>query len=176
MKTLTIVVVAALVLGMMGILDLRAEEKRRGEGERGEAAVPAGKVSVKDLDAAATLIDVAKKLLADGKKQEAMDTLDEAAKTLAKIKAAVAQPAAAAPAAAAGAGETFKGEVESTHTQKRPRLVVDGTHYELKPSGKAQASVKETLAKISKGEATGRYVVKGAASGNGLAVGSITKE
>jgi hypothetical protein len=75
--------------------------------------------------------------------------------------------------------ETFTGTVESTHTQKRPRLVVHDTHYELKPSDNAPASVKETLAKISSGEATGTYTVKGTAttidSRKWILIDSITK-
>jgi hypothetical protein len=104
--------------------------------------------------------------------------LDDAAKALARIKASVSQPAGAPQpgATAAGGGESFTGTVESTQTQKRPRLVVGGTHYELKPPEKADPSVKETLAKISSGQATGQYTVKGAESGTTLMVDSITKQ
>jgi len=81
---------------------------------------------------------------------------------------------------AAAPAKTFTGTVESTATHHRPRLVVEGTHYELKPSANADATVADTLAKISKGEATGRYVVKGtespAADRPTLLVDSIVKD
>jgi hypothetical protein len=77
---------------------------------------------------------------------------------------------------AAAAGDTFKGTVHATMTRKIPRLNVNGAEYDLSPAANAHASVKDTLAKISKGEATGRYVVKGTARGNGISVVSISPE
>ena len=54
--------------------------------------------------------------------------------------------------------ETFTGAAAASGTHKRPQLLVDGKRYELKASDKADASVAETLAKFSKGDA-GTYVV-----------------
>jgi poly(3-hydroxybutyrate) depolymerase len=102
-------------------------------------------------------------------------------------KPAEAQPPEAKPVEAkppqakpAGAAQSFTGTVESTGTQKRPRLVVGNTHYELQAVGGADAGVQTTLDQISRGEATGRYVVNGTATKingrNGIAVTSISKE
>ena len=140
-----------------------------------------GTVAVADIDAAAKAVAEANTALNADKKKEAQEKLDQAAKLLAQMKAAATAGAATPPpAAAAGdAAGTFTGTVEATMSQKRPRLVVGGTHYELKASEKADAGVKDTLAKISKGEATGKYTVKGAASTTEgratLVVDSITK-
>jgi len=143
MRTLVITLAALLAMVMLGAAGLQAEARRGGA----EAKTPAARLS-DDVDAAMRMIEVARKLLADDKKKEAMVILDDAAKALARIKASVSQPAGAPQpgATAAGGGESFTGTVESTQTQKRPRLVVGGTHYELKPSEKADASVKETPA------------------------------
>ena len=173
MRTLVIILVALLAMVMLGTAGLQAEARRGGA----EAKTPAAKLS-DDVDGAMRMIEVAQKLLADDKKKEAMDVLGDAVKALARIKASVSQPAGAPQpgAVAAGGGEAFTGTVESTNSQKRPRLVVGATHYELKPSDKADASVKQTLAKISSSEATGQYTVRGAASGTTLMVDSISKQ
>ena len=63
--------------------------------------------------------------------------------------------------APAGDLKTFTGTVETTMSRKQPRLVVGDTHYELFAADKADANVKDVLAAISKGEATGTYTVKG---------------
>jgi hypothetical protein len=128
--------------------------------------------------AALRAVTDAKKLIGEDKKAEAVAKLDEAAKLLAKIQAAASQPASipAAVVVPASTAETFKGTVHATISRKIPRLTVDGKEYDLSAAAVADASVKDTLAKISKGEATGRYVVKGTASGNVLSVVSITPE
>jgi hypothetical protein len=56
--------------------------------------------------------------------------------------------------------ESFTGAATASGTYKRPQLLVDGKRYELKAADKACASVRETLAKFSKGD-KGKYVVKG---------------
>jgi hypothetical protein len=56
--------------------------------------------------------------------------------------------------------ETFTGTAAASGTYRRPQLLVDGKRYELKASGKADASVAEILARFSRGD-TGTYVVKG---------------
>ena len=137
-----------------------------------------GTVAVADIDAAAKAVAEANTALNADKKKEAQEKLDQAAKLLAQMKAAATAGTAAAAAAAGDAG-TFTGTVDASTTQKRPRLAVGGTRYELKPSDKAEATVKDTLAKISKGEATGKYTVKGAVSTaegrTWILVNSITK-
>jgi hypothetical protein len=60
----------------------------------------------------------------------------------------------------AAEAETFTGTAAASGTYKRPLLIVDGKRYELKASDTADASVAETLAKFSKGDA-GTYTVKG---------------
>jgi hypothetical protein len=75
------------------------------------------------------------------------------------------KPGATATASApAGDLKTLTGTVETTNSRKQPRLVVGGAHYELFAADKADANVKDTLAAISKGEATGTYTVKGTVS------------
>lgn len=178
MKKLAVVMVAVLSLAMVGVFSLRAEDKPKAEGSKHPegAKAPAGKVSPEDVDAAIKAIEEAKKAIGEDKKKEALEKLDEAVKALAKIKAA----ATATGGTVAGASETFTGVVESTNTQKRPRLVVGETRYEMKPSEKADAGVKETLANISSGEVRGRYVVKGSLTTIGertwIMVDSIAKE
>lgn len=54
----------------------------------------------------------------------------------------------------------FTGVASATGTYKRPLLIVDDKRYELEASDQADASVAQTLAKISKGD-TGSYTVKG---------------
>lgn len=56
--------------------------------------------------------------------------------------------------------ETFVGTAAATGTYKRPLLVVDGKRYELEASDKADASVAERLAQISKGD-SGTYTING---------------
>jgi hypothetical protein len=173
---------AAIVCGIVSLallatgLGFAAAPEKAGAAKEAKAATVT--VSAADLDAVAKAVEDANTALAADKKKDAQEKLAEAAKLLAKMKAAAVAAAPAAPAA--GGGETFTGTVESTQSQKRPRLVVDGTHYELKPSDKAAASVKDTLAKISKGEATGKHTVKGTASTidgkSGILVDSITKD
>jgi hypothetical protein len=145
----------------------------------GHATADAAKSSTADLDAAVKAVEEAKRLLTEDKKAEALAKLDEAAKLMAKVKMAATARATETPKAAA-AGESFTGTVESTKSQKRPRLVVGETHHELKAAEGADASVQQTLDKISKGEATGQYVVKGTTTTinghSGIAVSSISKQ
>ena len=65
-----------------------------------------------------------------------------------------------AGATGAGKAETFPGKAARSGTYKRPLLDVGGKRYELKASGKADASVAKTLARFSKGD-TGRYTITG---------------
>jgi polyhydroxybutyrate depolymerase len=91
------------------------------------------------------------------------------------VKPVEAKPAETKPIVAA---QSFTGTVESTKSQKRPRLVVGETHYELKAAEGADAGVQETLDKISKGEAVGQYLVKGTVTTTygrpAIAVSSVT--
>ena len=170
-------VVLCLVLTAAWLVPAQGQEKPKTETPKTVT------VSVADIDAAAKAVAEANAALSANNKKEAMEKLAEAAKLLAKMKAAATAGAAAttlpAGGAAAGGADTYTGAVEATMSQKRPRLVVGGTHYELKASDKADAGVKDTLAKISKGEATGKYTVKGAVSNiegrTWLVVDSITK-
>ena len=167
MKTRTTAILAGLIV-LAGAWGLQAQDTRRADGV---------KVSSEDVAAALRAVNDAKKLIGEDKKTEAAAKLDEAAKLLAKIQSAASQPAIApAPTAPAVAGETFKGTVHATATRKIPRLNVDGKEYDLSAAAGADAAVKDTLAKISKGEATGRYVVKGTAGGSALSVTGIKPE
>jgi hypothetical protein len=67
---------------------------------------------------------------------------------------------AAAVRSYAADSETFTGTAAASGTYKRPLLLVDDVRYELTVSDRAEASVKEVLAKFSKGD-TGTYAVKG---------------
>lgn len=59
----------------------------------------------------------------------------------------------------AAEGEVITGIAAASGTYKRPQLLVDGKRYELKASGKADASVAEMLAKFSQGDTgTGRQL------------------
>jgi hypothetical protein len=72
------------------------------------------------------------------------------------------KPEPTAPAnAAAATEETFTGPVHTTQTRKMPRIVVGEARYNLKAAENAGATVADTIARISKGELTGDYVVKG---------------
>ena len=161
MKKLTVGIAGLLPVVLAGVVGARAADEPRREVREitVKSRTSAEKDSSADLRAAIKAIQEARKLIADDKKTEAVAKLDEAAMLLAKVKAAHPKP----PASVAGAAEgtIFTGTVESTHSQKRPRLVVNGTHYELKASEKADATVKAALERISQGEATGRYTAKG---------------
>lgn len=146
-------------------------------GESGGKAVASAKPSAEALAAALKNVRDAKKAVEADKKDEALAKLTEAISELEALsKAAPATTAAAEKSE----GESFTGTVESTKSQKRPRLVVESVHYELHAAEKADAAVKETLQKISSGDATGTYVVKGkATTENGkptLLVQSISKK
>ncbi len=104
---------------------------------------------------------------------ESIEVLEATSKPAETPKASEKPKGSETPAAA---GDSFTGTVERTNTQHRPRLSVGGTKYELKAGEKADASVAETLTKISNAEATGTYVVKGKAEGNTITVTSITKQ
>ena len=179
MKNLAVGLSVMLCLVLVGAWLLPAQAQDKPKAETPKAAT--GTVAVADIDAAAKAVAEANTALNADNKKDAQEKLDQAAKLLAKMKAAATAGAAATQPAAAAAGDagTFTGTVEATMSQKRPRLVVGGVHYELKASDKAEAGVKDTLAKISKGEATGKYTVKGAVSTiegrTWLVVDSITK-
>jgi hypothetical protein len=167
MKAFAIASLAGLIV-LAGAWGLQAQDKPKADGT---------KATSEDVAAALKAVNDAKKLIGEDKKTEAAAKLDEAAKLLAKIQSATSQPATApAPAAPVVSGETFKGTVHATTTRKIPRLNVDGKEYDLSAAAGADAAVKDTLAKISKGEVTGRYVVKGTAGGSALSVTSIKPE
>ena len=90
-----------------------------------------------------------------------MNRLLVVAAAVASLLTAWGMPARAEDKPGAAPAKAFIGTVESTASQRRPRLVVEGTHYDLKASVNADATVADTLARISKGEATGRFVVTG---------------
>jgi hypothetical protein len=177
MKNLAVGLSVLLCLVLVGAWLLPAQGQDKPKAETPKAAT--GTVAVADIDAAAKAVAEANTALNADNKKDAQEKLDQAAKLLAKMKAAATAGASATPPAAAGASGTYTGTVESTMSQKRPRLVVGAIHYELKPSDDAEAGVKDTLAKISKGEATGKYTVKGTVSTiegrTWLIVDSITK-
>jgi hypothetical protein len=94
---------------------------------------------------------------------------------------AVAQdkaPTSAPTSKPAGDVKTYTGTAQRSGTYHRPQLMVDSKRYELKAADNAEASVKETLQKISDGD-TSKYTVKGTETtgdrGTSILVVSITK-
>lgn len=169
MKKFAIALSAACLL-LASVVAIQAEDK-----PRTESTVSATSSPSEPIAAAVKAIETAKADINADKKGAALERLDEALKLLAKAQTAASAPAASGTETSANA-QTLTGTVESTHSQKRPRLVVGDVHYELKAAEKANASVKETLAKISSGEATGKYTVKGVVNGKNVAVENITKD
>ncbi|MFB3891361.1 MAG: hypothetical protein ACE15C_04980 [Phycisphaerae bacterium] len=158
------VVLAAAVIGVWAVATIAEDAK---PGKTAMVSLPADELAkaVQDIQ------DAKKDIPADQK--DAIAKLDAALKILEAAKSSATQPAAVAPAA--GGGDTFTGPVHATMSRKQPRIVVDGTQYDLKASDKADAAAKETLDKISKGE-TGDFVVKGKKEGSTILVDSITKK
>jgi hypothetical protein len=168
MKKFAIALSAACLL-LASVVAIQAQDKPRTESTVSATSSPAETIA-----AAVKAIEAAKADINADKKGAALERLDEALKLLAKAQTAASAPAAGTETSANA--QTLTGTVESTHSQKRPRLVVGDVHYELKAAETANASVKETLAKISSGEATGKYTVKGTVSGKNVTVESITKD
>ena len=73
-------------------------------------------------------------------------------KRLSIVSLAMVALAGSAVGLHAAEAETFTGDAAASGTYKRTQLFVDGKRYELKASDKADASVAEMLAKLSKGD------------------------
>ena len=78
-------------------------------------------------------------------------------------------PSSAPASKPAGEAKTWTGTAARSGTYHRPQLVVDGKKFELKAAEKADASVTETLKRISDGD-TSKYTVKGTETTTGTLI------
>ena len=163
-----IVVVAVVALALVGVWTMAMAEDAK------PSATAVVSLPAAELNKAIQGIEEVKKALPADQK-DAVAKLDAALKILQAAKAAATQPVAAPATPAAGGGDSFTGPVHATGTRKLPRITLDGTKFDLIASDKADATVKETLAKIGAG-ATGDYVVKGTKKDSQILVDSIQKK